>query len=159
MTHFSWLSLLPIYLNRVTPQLPSASFSPSSLCSPLSSPVRPDFSSPALPFHLFSLLLIPSLRVRECMCGKNPALGLHCLFHVRTSGDIKGPLRGLSVCISSALTVSDQDPGILDQSRARNAACWRTTCLHPPAVIVHMHMHLHGFLKPSHPSPLRQINV
>lgn len=46
-------------------------------------------------FIFFSRSLLPfvftspaSLCTR--MCGKNPALGLHCLFHVRTSGDIKG---------------------------------------------------------------------
>lgn len=43
---------------------------------------------------------------------KHSALGLHCLFHVRTSGDIKGLLRGLSLCISSAPTVCAQDPGM-----------------------------------------------
>lgn len=43
--------------------------------------------------------------------AKHSALGLHCLFHVKTSGDIKGPLRGLSACISSAPTVCAQDPG------------------------------------------------
>lgn len=43
---------------------------------------------------------------------QRPALGLHCLFHVRTSGDIKGLLRGLSLGISSAPTVCARDPGI-----------------------------------------------
>lgn len=43
---------------------------------------------------------------------KHSALGLHCLFHVRTSGDIKGLLRGLSLCISSAPTVCARDPGM-----------------------------------------------
>lgn len=43
------------------------------------------FSHSLLPFVFTSPA---SLCTR--MCGKNPALGLHCLFHVRTSGDIKG---------------------------------------------------------------------
>lgn len=33
---------------------------------------------------------------------KNQTLGLHRFFYLRAASDIKGPLRGLSVCISSA---------------------------------------------------------
>lgn len=95
---------LPIYFSRVTLQLPSPSF-PLRLCV-LWSPVSPDFSSISFLFCSFLLYSYAS------MCGKNPALGLHCLFPVRTSGDIKGTLRGLSVCISPALTVCAQDPSM-----------------------------------------------
>lgn len=55
------------------------------------------------------------------MCGENPALGLHRLFHVRTSGDIKGLQRGLSVCISPALTVCARHPSTLSALRSLTA--------------------------------------
>lgn len=63
------------------------------------------------PFVFFSCSG-PSARTKVRVAKKHSALGLHCLFHVRTSGDIKGPLRGLSLCISSAPTVCAQDPGM-----------------------------------------------
>lgn len=105
---FPGFAFLPIYFSRVTLWLlsppPLFSFVFSSL---ISSFYRFFFTHSLLPF-VFSFLA--SLFTH--MCAKNPALGLHCLFHVRTSGDIKGPLRGLSVCISSALTVCAQDPSM-----------------------------------------------
>lgn len=55
------------------------------------------------------------------MCGENPALGLHRLFHVRTSGDIKGLQRGLSVCISPTLTVCARHPSTLSALRSVTA--------------------------------------
>lgn len=81
----------------------------SSLLAPLPPPSCPFclaiffFSSAAaVSSNCFSPPQLPSVHVR--LCGKNPALGLHCLFHVRTSGDIKGLQRGLSLCISPALS-------------------------------------------------------
>lgn len=77
-----------------------------SLKLPSPSPPSPSLSLRFFfKFLPFVLSLAASLYAYVSSCGKNPALGLHRLFHVRTSGDIKASLRGLSVCISSAPTV------------------------------------------------------
>lgn len=93
-------AFLPIYFSRVTLQFRHPLFCVFVFFSLISSL-----------FHLFSLVQRPSTCMKVCV-AKHSALGLHCLFHVRTSGDIKGLLRGLSVCISSAPTVCAQDPGM-----------------------------------------------
>lgn len=91
-----------------------SSHHPLSFCSVLSSHVSSDFFhlhplAASICFLFCSFSFPPFLHLSAHMCGKNPALGLHCLFHVKTSGDIKGLQRGLSLCISPALTVCAQD--------------------------------------------------
>lgn len=100
---------LPIYFRRVTLQRQHPPFLFCRLCVLFS-----DLQSP--PFVFFSCSG-PSARMKVRVAQKkkkkkHSALGLHCLFHVRTSGDIKGLLRGLSLCISSAPTVCARDPGM-----------------------------------------------
>lgn len=89
---------------------------------------------PLLPllFHLFSRSHFPFLSscvhvLCECMCGKNPASGLHRLFHVRTSGDIKGPQRSLSVCIrqlSPSLHTQEATRRSLLRVFTHGLVCW-----------------------------------
>lgn len=147
MTHFSWLCLFfSCLFYRMTLQLPSSLFPPLSFCSPLL-------------HYVFPCLFLLSLCASICfspsthMCGKNPALGLHGRFHVRTSGDIKGLQRGLSLCISPYPTVCTQDLRMLSALHSLTARLRRwsvegkrekkkKTCQHPPAVIVHMYMRL-----------------
>lgn len=99
---FPGLAFVLIYFSRVTLQLLTASFFPLSLFSLLISVFSSVFFSyPLFPYICF-LLRSSSFYSYVSMCGKNLTLGLHCFFYLRTTGDIKGLLRGLSVCISSA---------------------------------------------------------
>lgn len=100
---FPGFVFLSIYFNRVTLQLTSPPHPPLFLFSSLISHFSSFFSTCSLLTFVLSFAAYLSTR----MCGKNPTLRLHCLFHVRTSGDIKGLQRGLSVCISPALIVWD----------------------------------------------------
>lgn len=93
---FSWLCLYTYLFERLHPAF-------------FSSPVSPDLSSMAFFCHLLYLMQLPSLLLCEYV---RQNYRLHCLFLVRTSGDIKGLLRGLSLCISPALTVCAQDSSI-----------------------------------------------
>lgn len=146
MAHFSWLCLLPIYFSsRILKPLLSLFL--LCLCV-LSSPllllhISPFLStSPFLPFHLFPLCSFPRLLN---MCGKNRALGLHSLFHVRTSGDIKGLLRGLSLCISPSsrcLLRAEYAPTSLLYLSLLKRLVQKTTRLNPPGcncAYVHAH--------------------
>lgn len=100
---FSWVTVALVTL-----------FSTPSFSSLLSYPVSSHFSLARSPCPFVSSFFSSSplsLCARMWACvAKNPALGLHCLFHVRTSGDIKGPQGGPSVCISPALTVCCPGP-------------------------------------------------
>lgn len=101
----------PIYFNRVTLQLPSPSL-PLCHCILSSHLLFKIFFPHPLSASICFLLCSFPLYLYASMCGRNPALGLHCFFHVRTSGDIKGLQRGLSVCISPVLTVCALDPSM-----------------------------------------------
>lgn len=108
---FPGFVFLPIYFSRVTLALVTLFSRLPFLLSSLICCCSRFFFTRSLLSIYFLLCSFP-LYSNENMCGKNPALGLHCLFHVRTSGDIKGPQRGLSVCISPALAVCAQDPSM-----------------------------------------------
>lgn len=151
---FPGFSFLPIYFSRVTLQLPSLSVFQSLLSSP-------DFSSLAPSFHLFSLFQLPSLLVcvakiqpwgyiASFMWGPVVTLKAHYVICRFASAQLSpSALRRILVCTRRA---TRSLPG---------SKCWWVdnniplpvgwNCAHVCALV--------DFVKLSHPSAMRQIDV